>query len=231
MFVHPWIYSDGEWSSVQAVWHRWQALNVGVLAFVSSLIAFNISLYIAEKQRQRDFQASKAFLPDALSQITTYLKSSAKFLVSEWSDSPKVPVTDQLPKLSRDYKRVFQDCIRHAEPQVGDCLARVLMRLQVHTSRLNDYREQKNSANWIGPSKLTTITYLYRVGELQAWVNRLFPFARSLEALDDSPLQWADFKQAYANLDLWPDDIWINDRDTLEGFTKRAIRRADPFGD
>ena len=40
MVVYP--FFNGGWGHVQNVWSSWQALNVGVIAFVSSLIAFYI---------------------------------------------------------------------------------------------------------------------------------------------------------------------------------------------
>ncbi|OOF32629.1 hypothetical protein BZJ21_15105 [Salinivibrio costicola subsp. alcaliphilus] len=68
-------------------------------------------------------------------------------------------------------------------------------------------------------------SYLYRLGELQALVGRLFNYSRGIEKFDDSPLSWDDFKNAYGNLDLWIEEI-----DDLKGFTKRAIVRGDNHG-
>jgi hypothetical protein len=50
MLIWPWIAGCGDWGYVQNVWNRWQSLNVGMLAFISSITAFNISRYNAEKQ-------------------------------------------------------------------------------------------------------------------------------------------------------------------------------------
>jgi hypothetical protein len=77
MLVWPWISGCGDWGYVQGVWDRWQSLNVGMLALVSSITAFNISRYNAAKQRQRDLLAPKAFLPAALSELVSYFKASA----------------------------------------------------------------------------------------------------------------------------------------------------------
>ena len=73
MFIYPWFALEWRWSSVEDVWDRWQSLNVGMLALISSITAFNIGRYNAEKQRKREFMASKAFLPDALSNLASYL--------------------------------------------------------------------------------------------------------------------------------------------------------------
>lgn len=74
MFIYPWLNLGWSWGLVEDVWDRWQGLNVGMLAFISSVTAFNIGRYNAEKQREREFMASKAFLPDALSGLTSYLQ-------------------------------------------------------------------------------------------------------------------------------------------------------------
>lgn len=50
MFVAPIFQGDFSWGYVQAVWDRWQGLNVGVLAFAASLTAFSIS---RGKERRR----------------------------------------------------------------------------------------------------------------------------------------------------------------------------------
>lgn len=47
MCIKPWFY--GDWGYVQGVWHDWQSLNTGMLAFISSITAFNISKYGAEQ--------------------------------------------------------------------------------------------------------------------------------------------------------------------------------------
>lgn len=227
MFVYPWFASDWNWTSVQNVWDRWQSLNVGMLAFVSSIAAFNIGRYNAEKQREREFMASKAFLPDALSGLTAYLANSAKLLQEGWEASQGDSINNALPTPPLDFKEVFRDCIRHADREVGEYLARILKRLQVHAARLATYVEEQADDTWTSPQRHNVITYMYRLGELQAMVNRLFPFARGQGPLDTSAFTWEDFRDAYGNLDFWTDEIRIDDTMNLEAFTKRALNRAD----
>lgn len=43
MPIAPWIQSGWDWDNVQDIWDRWQSLNVGMLAFISSILALNIS--------------------------------------------------------------------------------------------------------------------------------------------------------------------------------------------
>ncbi len=227
MFVYPWFASDWTWTSVENVWDRWQSLNVGMLAFVSSIAAFNIGRYNAEKQREREFMASKAFLPDALSGLASYFADSAVLLRQWWEASQGGSINTALPIPPLEFKEVFRDCIRHADREVGEYLARILKRLQVHAARLAAYVDQQSDDTWVSPHQHNLINYIYRLGELQAMVNRLFPFARGQEPLDTSALTWEDFKDAYGNLDFWIENIHIDDANNLEAFTKRALGRSD----
>lgn len=97
----------------------------------------------------------------------------------------------------------------------------------MHAARLAASVEEQSDDTWTSPQRHNLITYVYRLGELQAMVNRLFPFARGQEPLDTSALTWDDFKNAYGNLGFWIDEIRIDDTMNLEAFSKRALDRAD----
>lgn len=225
MLIWPWVASCGDWGYVQNVWDRWQSLNVGMLAFISSITAFNISRYNAEKQRQRNFIASKAFLPAALSELVSYFRDSAIVFKLGWESERGSSPDFDVPELPHEYKSVFSECIRHAEPRVGDYLSRILVWLQVHDARMRTYVEQQGNERFFNPDRHNLISYFYRLGELQAMVNKLFEFARNMGEFDPTPLDWEDFRSAYGNLDIWQDEIRIDDEMNLEAFTKRAIAR------
>ena len=227
MIIWPWISGGGNWGYVQNIWDRWQSLNVGMLALFSSITAFNISRYNAEKQRQRDFFASKAFLPEALSELVSYLNASAEVFKLGWASGRGCGPHFDTPELPREYKIVFGECIRHAEPQVGDYLSQILVWLQVHDARMKNYVKQRGGEDCFDPDRYSLITYFYRLGELQALINKIFDFARNMEEFDDSPLSWEEFRNAYRNLDIWIDDVRVDDQMNLEEFTKRAIAAND----
>lgn len=224
MLGAPWL--NGDWIFVQKVWDRWQTLNVGVLAFISSVIAFNISKYNANKQRERQFVAAKAFLPHALSELTSYCKLGSILLREAWerlgdTEVQPSPIAAELPELPESYKETFSRCISEADPDVADYLANILVKLQVHHSRLKELKDtfgQGGRMVWVRPN---VMSYLFRLGELQALINRLFGFARGMEPFDGSSLLWEDYRNAYSNL-----DVEIADVDDLEGFTNRAISRG-----
>jgi len=215
MLIHPWIEGRMEWKHVQDVWDRWQALNVGMLAFASSVIAFSIAKYNANEQRAREFTASKAFLPSTLSSLISYYKASATFLsTAATAAPPKVA-----PAPPEEYRSVFSECIRHARPEVGAALSRILVRMQVHDARLRDA-----AANG-GLDMHTLIAYLYRLGEMQARANKLFDFSRNEADFDGTPINWDELKNAFLNLNIYPSQFYVDDKVNLEAFSRRALLR------
>ena len=234
MIVVPLFNGGGDWGYVQDFWGRWQTLTAGMLALVSSFIAFNISSYNADKQRERadkqrerDFLASKAFLPAALSELVSYFKDSASVLIKGWESTDESKPEFIIPDLPQGYKEVFVHCIRHAEPPVGDYLSQILVSLQIHDSRLRDYIKRASGKNDFNPEKGTLIGYFYGLGELHALVSNLFEFARNRGEFNSRPLNWEDFNNAYVNLDVRINKISSEIYD-LEAYTKRYIAEAKP---
>ncbi len=227
MFIWPWFAGDWSWRHVQEVWDRWQTLNAGSLAFLASLIAFNIARFNEDRQREREFVAAKAFLPSTLSGLMEYCSQSASILCSLWEQPAGTGAAMEHPELPRDYREVFSNCIRHADPVVGSYLARILVLLQVHNARLRDAINDALAQNHSAVDRHTLIAYLLRLGELYARVGNLFSFARGEEDFQDRHLTWEDFRNAYSILDIEIDDFVIDHNMTLEAFTKRWIARQE----
>lgn len=230
MMVYPWIHGGWSWSHVQVVWDRWQALNVGVLAFMSSLIAFNIAGYNASRQREREFVAARAFLPSALSELVPYFKESARVFKRFWDTEPDLADDQELPELQTPrlpdaYKGVFADCIRHASPEVGEYLSRMLVGLQIHNARLQGLLHPDEEIDVHVVSKHSLLTCLYRLAELQALVAQLFEFARGESVFTSRKLEWEDFRNAFGNLNIRPDQFVIDDQLNLTAFTQRQISK------
>lgn len=227
MILAPWINYDYEWKVVQEVWDRWQTLNAGVLAFIASVIALRISKSNENKQRQRRFVAAKAFLPHALSELMIYFKGSAAFLLEAWERVdekhllPLEPLALTTPEAPQDYKGIFKDCISEADDDVAALMASLLTKLQIFNARITEVESSFKPDRKLIVISENIRVYLYNLAELQALINNLFGFARSMEDFSDAKLTWDDFKNAYSNLDIWIDEI-----DGLEDFTKRAISRS-----
>jgi hypothetical protein len=140
MFISPLFH--GGLNGLLKVLSSWQSLNAGFLAFASSIIAFSIARYNAEKQREREFVAAKAFLSEALSDLSAYFEQSATLYTEAYQrasneqDSCKTRLKSTLPILPKGYREVFRNCIHSATPDVGEHLARILSLLQIHVARL-----------------------------------------------------------------------------------------------
>jgi hypothetical protein len=224
MIVAPWIIGEWSWSYVQDVWDRWQGVNVGILAFGASFIAFEVARYSESRQRKREFLAARAFLPEALSQLTAFLKGSVEVHMAAWNNAPPVA----FPLAPSQYKDVFANSIRHADSDTGEqlsaLLSEILVWLQVHTARLESFIE--NPAHTAAMKKINALDGLRLVGELQAKVNRLFEFARGMGELDSRPLVWDDYKTAYSNLGLDIENLVVG-KFSLESKTRWHIEKSN----
>jgi hypothetical protein len=226
MFVVPWFNGSGSWAHVQAVWDRWQTLNAGALAFLASLIAFNIAKFNENVQREREFVAAKSFLPSTLSSLMEYCSRSASVLEALWEANGQPPATPLgPPDFPAGYREVFSNCIRHADPQVGSYLSNILVRLQVHDARLR-YAVANGGAHARVTDRYALISYFYGVGELYVLTGNLFGFARGEEPFKSKNLKWEDFRNAFSLLHLEVDDIFIDDQMNLQEFTQRRLARA-----
>ena len=233
MIIYPAYHYSFDWGSIQNVWDRWQTLNAAMIALASSLIAFQITSYKEEKQRHRNFTAARTFLPEALSNLSAYCKSSAEVFKEAYSlipdGAPGAPVTSgritrslaaRPPALPEGYRKVFQECILQADEKVAEYLSYILMLLQVHHSRMLELDRNCGPSTTNLIIKQSIISYIYRLSEIRALINNCFYFARGLEKFDDKPMEWEDFKNALSNMDIWPDDY-----EDLQGFINRAIER------
>jgi hypothetical protein len=221
MFIYPW--HTASWQHVQNTWDRWQTVNAGALAFLASLLAFNISKFNENRQRERDFIAAKAFLPSTLSGIMEYCSRSAVILRGMWDQSHVKGVAPQLPSLPTDYREVFSNCIRHADPDVGSYLSNILVRLQVHEARLRDAIDDISDEGDHVLDRHSLLAYLLRLAELYVLAGNLFGFARGEELFRTKTLTWEEFRSAYSILKLEIDDFFIDDSMNLMAFTKRWL--------
>jgi hypothetical protein len=212
MFIAPWFRGGFDWDYIQNVWSSWQALNVGMLALASSIIALNISRFNAEEQRQREFVAAKAFLPEALSELTVYFRSCAQVLIEAW---PRViehenyrrgALVSLVPDTPNDYKEIFRDCIRHAEPEVGERLALILSKMQIHRARITGYADMFKPDSDLMPTLGNALNYFYDLAELQALVSKLFPYAREKEEFGSALPKVLDIEGAYQNFGMFEED-------------------------
>ncbi|OBU44647.1 hypothetical protein AYY27_15720 [Photobacterium damselae] len=221
MVIYP--LTQGDWEHVHAVWYTWQSLNTGILAFIASIFALNAVRYTEEKRRQRNFIAARAFLPQALSELSTYFEESSKFVNEAWerakdkSDHCKTPLKEKdCPKLPDGYQQVFKDCISEASPEVAEHLAYILVRLQIHHSRMKSLVKSFSADSHTIQAPSNLMAQVFALAELQGLVNQLFKFSRGTAPFDNKPLSVDNFYSCYDN---WGVDI--DENDNLKDFTER----------
>jgi hypothetical protein len=227
VFVFPWLASAGDWKHVQAVWDRWQTLNAGALAFLASLVAFNIARFSENEQRERDFRAAKAFLPSTLSSLMEYCSASARLLDTLWRTSGERRAPLECVRLPDGYREVLSNCIRHSTPEVGEYLVRILVRLQVHDARLRDAVARAPGSDERVTDRHSLLAYVLRLGELYALLGGIFGFAREEEPFLPKNLAWDELRSAYRVLDLEIDDLYIDEKMNLEAFSIRWLERTN----
>jgi len=222
MLIHPWL--NGGWKNVHAVWLEWQSLNVGILAFLASLIAFNVSRHHANQQRKREMVAARSFLPDALSDLDSYFEASAETLklmndLSHVGRAPSgAPIDVRPPQLPGTHREIFSRCISLAEPPLAEYLSYILKCLQVHNARISQVATEFRPGGNAGFSRDVANSYMLRLGELQALINNLFDYARGEAEFSQKTLNWETMKNAFSNL-----HVYLEYFPGLEDFTKRKV--------
>lgn len=223
MFAVPFFQSGSDWRALQDVWHSWQGLNVGMLAFTASIIAFNIAGYKAAEERRRNFAAAQAFLPQEFSELTGYCQESMAILAEVWinvcaAEEDKEPVRKPMPKLPESYKEVFRDCIKFAKPNVGNFLAEILMKLQIHHSRLQSLlKNLQPDSDAVGLDR-NVVSSLFGVSEIQALINTNFNYARGRNDFDESSPKLENY---YTALNIG--GIEVDDYEGLGELIERAV--------
>lgn len=223
MGIWPLLVSKGSLDYILDVWHRWQGFNVGVLALLTSLMAFKITKYREEEQRKRNFNASKAFLPHELDKLADYFEKCSEALVSAHAmagtDTNSIKTT-QCPEKPNSYKEVFANCIRYSDPEIAQHLSYIIGELQVHNSRLVSLLKSPEGINSAG--KANIITYIRCLAELYLLICDLFPLARNESAYQKVKHNWSDYKSAYRGLKINYKSI-----EDLERHTKAILERRN----
>lgn len=207
MIVYPWGKSLS-WAHVHEVWMSWQSLNVGVLAFISTFFIYKATKHSENVKRNRNFKAEKAFLPNALSELTRYLEENARYLehclnvVTSNPQSWKPKISVSLPSLPIKYEDVFRRCIVTASDDVADYLSGILARLQIFNARMNEVDEYFNDQGKYFQNKDTIKLRTYDLVEIYILTTNLFDFARNTKGFSNRKINREDIENSILNLEL-----------------------------
>lgn len=186
MFVIPAVRHLGDWVALQRVWDRWQSLNVGVLAFVASYLALQIARVNIADRNRREFIAARAFLPKALSDLSTHCRELAHSLLEMRQESSSISLmlaqgnrSRSIPIVPPDVYQTLGQCIRYAPTDVARFLADILSSLQVVHARA-DALMPRSSDVAVRPhiSSRMAVDCVADAAVLRVQIDLVFPFAR-----------------------------------------------------
>lgn len=222
MVVWPLFSSGFSWAHVQRVWHYWQALNVGMIALGSSLLAFYSARYNNRQRRKHEHIAAVAFLPRALSDLTGYFEQSAKLLNEVYWGQRGANLNEYSPSLPYGYEEVFYRCIVGADSDLADYLSTMLNKLQIHSSRVASLGSTPEGN---GTVTRQGVAYLMvHLAELHAMVGRLFDYARFGKRSYRYSLTQSEYLTSCGILHIYPDCI-----KEVQNIINSRIRDYDPM--
>lgn len=203
---------------VQAVGSVVAILATGVSVWWAHCLERSRIVEAERLMRSREFIAARAFLPSAISELSTYCRDSAEILRTRWDSLTQAqePFSSRgFPTLPPTYREVFSNCIRHAEPSVVSYLSNILVCLQVQDSRLHSVCDPQIE-------KCNLMSYMCSLADLYAQLSHLFNFARGEEEFSPRTLDWRSFETAYHLLKIHPEFHVVNN-DDLRAYTERQI--------
>lgn len=207
MIFYPWGKSLS-WSHVHEVWMSWQSLNVGVLAFISTFFIYKATKHSENVKRNRNFKAEKAFLPNALIELTRYLEENSRYLenclntITSDPQSWKPTISASLPSLPIKHEEVFRRCILTAGDDVADYLSGILMRLQIFAARMKEVDDYFNGQGKFFQNKDTIKLRTYDLVEIDILTTNLFDFARNKNEFRNRKINREDIENSILNLEL-----------------------------
>ena len=215
MVIYPVVH--GDWEYVLSVWYRWQGLNVGVLAFTSSIIFFYAAKFNSKKQREREFIAAKAFLPQAVNELISFHVQSIEMYKKVWAGVLHIPRPIQPTK----YRDVFRNCIRHSDNRVGDILTDVLVSLQVQMS-ISDM-VANNLDRYDDIDKSSVVYYIFDSVRLLIVLDKVFNFTNKDIGCIPLDLSSSDFEAMYRELEINPSEYIADNGEDLNFLTSRYV--------
>lgn len=207
MVVYPCVASGFDWVEVQHVWRSWQGLNVGVLAFASSLIALRISQQKTADARDRDFRAAKAFLVEAADELSVYLESCASRLRKAWYLTEQGEKEEKWYRLGvaydppSGYRDVFARSISLGDSETSRYLIDFILLFQRLRASL-DGLEEDSTKEFLHRSYYVKIIECWILSaQLHVKVDGIFKLSRDSKARLHH-MDWEDLRNSYSVLNI-----------------------------
>ena len=174
----PVVINFPNWIEIQNIWNRWQPLNVGFIALTASVIGLWMARVQANRDRNDNFIAARAFLPEQFSALTNYLYEVVAYLNAAYGNINSDGVVDRSkaigidpPALPQEYREVFRDVIRFGDNAVRTRMTKILRDLQILDSRIMKF-DRENSTDTGANSRQGGPLFEIHIGILNRWGNR-----------------------------------------------------------
>ena len=181
----------GTWQEVQKVWDRWQSFNAAVIALLASVIAFKATTYHYHRERENNFRAAKAKLPQALSDLSIYTRECASVhrllhaLATRNANREEFLQSVRVPARPNEAIDIFVECIKYSDRHIGNYLAKILEELQVMHARIES---KKKDTFIVRPALVGEVSCIDYIARSRLKINHLFDFARN-----EAPFTETDF--------------------------------------
>jgi hypothetical protein len=171
----------GGWDRLHKVWFDWQTFNSAMIALGAALLG----LYSVKKQLDRQFNAARALLPDALSTISCYLDNiisvlneALRKLSTEEANKQHLDIKE--PTLENEYKNVFSVCISHGPIVLQDILTEISVEIQITRARLQSlYSKEFTPESTSIKFDDDILSEIVRTLKIKKLIENTFPYARN----------------------------------------------------
>ncbi len=176
MIIAP--ISNG-WQPAISTWKEWQTFNAAIIAFLSTLLIVHSTKIAEQKNTLRKRNATKAFMPIALAEISDYLVELIKILdeLHQEKKDFKVEFKPQLPEAA--FKRIekFIEQSSNQDEKLIEHLTITINSAQVYDSRITSILTE----NVISNKKDRAFYQITQCTLLHALVSGMFDFARGID--------------------------------------------------
>lgn len=210
MVVWP-ILHYRDWVEIQSVWDRWQAFNVGALAFTASVLAWYTAHYRSRENDKKDYQAARVFLVFVASELGREFEKSGGLLKERLKSPRWDAISTEKLGFPQHLNPYFERYIKYAPPENAQYIIDLIKDFQVFTARFNDVFSDLRCR--VEPKKYV----ISAAGDLLnvfAKANRLYSYGRGAENLDISEISEEEIKTGFSQLKFFlvPNSEYFNER-------------------
>lgn len=137
------------WYSLMDTLELWQTFNASVLAFIASILVIFSTTISERKARAKRRDAKLAFLPQALSEISTYIEEIVNVLeaIKNKSQAEDLPVIPQTPGNALNRVEKFIEASDYPDEIIVKHLVIATNVIQIYESRLRSLVYDKSIIN------------------------------------------------------------------------------------